>query len=63
MMSNSAKNQSTESIVSVQWASAFQKQAGEKALGEVLQAWQDFYAEKNQGNVIKIDIGESEPKK
>ena len=57
-MSESAKTRRTEAVISVRWASAFQKQAGEKALREVLQAWQEFYSEKNRGNVIKVEIGE-----
>ena len=59
-MSESAQQLKTEAVISVQWASEFQQQAGEKALREVLRAWQEFYAEKNQGNVITIDIHEQD---
>lgn len=52
----------TTAVISVRWASSFQQQAGERALREVLRAWQEFYSEKNRGNVIKIDIDEAEPK-
>lgn len=61
-MSQSAKTRRTEAVISMKWASAFQQEAGEKALREVLRAWQEFYSEKNRGNVITIDIGEPEPK-
>lgn len=61
-MTKSAKPQKTVAVIFVKWASSFQKAAGEKALREVLRAWQEFYLAKNQGNVITIDMGESEPK-
>lgn len=55
------QNRTTVAVISVRWASEFQKQAGEKALREVLQAWQEFYSQKHQGNGIKIDIGDGRP--
>lgn len=60
-MTESAQPLTTTAVISVRWASPFQQQAGEKALREVLQAWREFYSEKNRGNVIEIDIGEREP--
>lgn len=62
-MSESAMTRTTEAVISVRWASAFQNRAGEKALREVLKAWQEFYSEKHKGNIIKFDIGGPEPKK
>lgn len=59
-MSESAKPRRTDAVISVKWASEFQQEAEEKALREVLRAWQEFYAERNRGNVI--DIGEPPPK-
>lgn len=61
-MTEPAQTRTTVAVISVRWASAFQKAAGEKALREVLQAWREFYSEKHQGNDIKIDMGEPDPK-
>jgi hypothetical protein len=61
-MTEPAQSRTTVAVFSVRWASAFQQQAGEKALREVLRGWQEFYSEKNRRNVITIEIGEGEPK-
>lgn len=61
-MPQSTEPLTTTAVISVRWASAFQQQAGERALREVLRAWQEFYCEKNRGNVIIIEMSEREPK-
>lgn len=60
LMTEPANPRTTVAVITARWASAFQKESGEKALREVLQAWREFYSEKHNGNDIKIDIADQQ---
>lgn len=57
-----SQSRTTVAVIDASCASSFQKESGEKALRQVLQAWREFYSEKHQGNDIKIDIAQPDQK-